>query len=476
MSYEYYQMLHHQARRMDWKLTGSPDVSIGFWIKVRQDRPVEPSSTVHSVCSCCSRIANLTQQCSHHHWQYTPLPDDGKTTRLFVLEAGEYHEPLRGRLMDYDPTAKTLDCGYEALSYCWGEHRDKATLWPGDSSFSITWSFETALRSLRLEDHVRVLWIDQICINQNDLMERSSQVNIMMSIYAGARNVCVWLGEADDSTQDGMSILQSLSAPETSTSTPFWEILPPRPFLRGLNGIMERAWFKRIWVVQEAAVSQNVTIICGKHQFFWPSHPSRVYRFLRMVKLAEMSPNWVSRGSPMGHGGLDMELLVQLLNLQLDHALRGAPRPKPDLLDIAYETRKRMSVDPRDKLYALMGLAGRSDGAPFEPDYRLSHEQVYKQFWHLMIARMEIGIDKQEKVLLNPRYLTEDSGTFITGSDDVYRDFTTTYPRVGLAPIKPSHDLNPPLSSASGILHDTIQIDHETRFCTGKSLQDSRET
>ncbi|CAM1502335.1 Fc.00g043190.m01.CDS01 [Cosmosporella sp. VM-42] len=85
---------------------------------------------------------------------------------------------------------------YEALSYCWGDAENPAKANCNGQEISIRQNLESALRHLRLPDRGRILWIDAICINQNDLDERSSQVAIMQQIYLQAVKTVIWLGDS----------------------------------------------------------------------------------------------------------------------------------------------------------------------------------------------------------------------------------------------------------------------------------------
>jgi hypothetical protein len=58
----------------------------------------------------------------------------------------------------------------------------------------LTTSIHGALQRMRHPTLLRRLWADQICINQNDLPERSLQVSLMNAIYKGAKHILVWLG------------------------------------------------------------------------------------------------------------------------------------------------------------------------------------------------------------------------------------------------------------------------------------------
>lgn len=130
---------------------------------------------------------------------YAPLPD-GQSIRMLILEPGELADPLKGRL---EVTSIDSAGNYEALSYVWGTSNQSGNIsiangdneWPVDLTASLK---ETLLR-LRFTDRRRRLWVDQICINQSDVAERSQQVQFMNRIYKRASHILVWLGPDDTS-------------------------------------------------------------------------------------------------------------------------------------------------------------------------------------------------------------------------------------------------------------------------------------
>jgi hypothetical protein len=85
----------------------------------------------------------------------------------------------------------------EALSYTWGSPEDPISIKVGTSEDNnlllVTQNLAAALKYFRLKDKARVLWIDAICVNQENLKERSHQVQRMGDIYKAER-VVVWLG------------------------------------------------------------------------------------------------------------------------------------------------------------------------------------------------------------------------------------------------------------------------------------------
>ncbi|EHK26244.1 uncharacterized protein TRIVIDRAFT_8990, partial [Trichoderma virens Gv29-8] len=90
---------------------------------------------------------------------------------------------------------------YEALSYTWDSQLSDQVIYANGRKFFITKNTHDAIRRLRLEPgETRYLWIDAICINQNDIAEKSSQVAMMANIYKNAKQVDIWLGNGNSSS------------------------------------------------------------------------------------------------------------------------------------------------------------------------------------------------------------------------------------------------------------------------------------
>lgn len=143
---------------------------------------------------------------------------------------------------------------------------------------------------------------------------------------------------------------------------------------------MNRDWFRRIWVAQEATLSRIATIYCGPHTFGWNSRDCTIVRrFARMIKYAELSPEWQQAGLEK----IDFRPLLELLDLQiekqLDRSWESTNRDAPDILDIAYDTQHRLSTDPRDKIFGLAGITSDMVGGEYlMPDYTMSVGQAYE--------------------------------------------------------------------------------------------------
>ena len=96
---------------------------------------------------------------------------------------------------------------YEAVSYVWGPSQDRVDMNCDGEMISVTRNCDEVLRSLRGARTSRLLWIDAICINQNNIAERNQQVQIMGLIYRCARRVLVWLGSGTPSSDSALMFL-----------------------------------------------------------------------------------------------------------------------------------------------------------------------------------------------------------------------------------------------------------------------------
>jgi hypothetical protein len=123
-----------------------------------------------------------------------------------------YGSPIEGVLhvanLHEDPPPK-----FSALSYVWGEQLPPAeseTISTTDGSTPVTENCHRALRDLRKKLGGFTIWIDAVCINQNDTIEKQDQISLMKEVYTKAAKVYVWLGESDPATDKAMKYLSKV--------------------------------------------------------------------------------------------------------------------------------------------------------------------------------------------------------------------------------------------------------------------------
>lgn len=169
-----------------------------------------------------------------NQYRYKPLDEARLEIRYLVLLPGSREAPVKA-LLATAPLAEDNHASFEALSYTWGSPIDPMTIAIQTAELastespvsyvenniaaisskpfgtvSITQNLGHALPYFRYRDRPRVMWIDAICINQQDIGERSRQVQRMADVYTMASRVVVWLGEGD--LRHAMDVLDLISS------------------------------------------------------------------------------------------------------------------------------------------------------------------------------------------------------------------------------------------------------------------------
>jgi len=311
---------------------------------------------------------------------YSALSDGA--FRVIILLKGKPEDPIVCRLNHVSPTDNVK---YVALSYAWGEQNSGSSelIVCNGSAFWIQPNLASAMRTLRLRNEDRTIWADAICINQNDPKEKARQVPIMRDIYAGARQVIVWLGEERRADKRAFNFLKWLSGyfdqmdnhlqgdlPKTGSELA-WEQIKREDSqnFEALVKLLNRDWFMRTWVLQELASAQSAILVCGSESIPWDD-VSDVIRKLRdplyMVNHMENSKTQAALKSI----------------LAMESARRSVNGTFPlSLFEILLATCSNNCTDPRDKIYAVLGLAKDwLEKGGLDPDYEptTSAEKVFK--------------------------------------------------------------------------------------------------
>jgi len=167
------------------------------------------------------------------------------------------------------------DDGYEALSYVWGTDQATAIVRISGQDRIVSKTLEKALRRLQLPDRSRSLWVDQLCIDQNNSTEKMQQVRHMGSIYEECTQCIAWMGEIKDhipvaDAEAAIRLLHymvALSEADDPDSLPLAEAIRSR--IPGANRALRslsrlgNPWWMRIWTVQEAVLPESLTFQWG---------------------------------------------------------------------------------------------------------------------------------------------------------------------------------------------------------------------
>ncbi|KAK3342180.1 heterokaryon incompatibility protein-domain-containing protein [Lasiosphaeria hispida] len=244
--------------------------------------------------------------CSHPALSYEPIPaSDARILRVLKLAAGDPSSPLVGTLslaagvVPINVDTSNLEDGgqglveYEALSYCWGDPTKTASMMLNGTPFGISANLEGALTRLRKPDAESVVWVDAICINQNDDAEKRREVTRMRAIYYGAKHVAVWLGpEEPDSNvaidladeiyghfqrycsylgvkDEGEGIFDWISSTERLQIVEDFLTADRIDAWKALHRLLSRPWFGRAWTLQELIVARASLVLCGERSVAW---------------------------------------------------------------------------------------------------------------------------------------------------------------------------------------------------------------
>ncbi|KAH6687757.1 heterokaryon incompatibility protein-domain-containing protein [Plectosphaerella plurivora] len=317
---------------------------------------------------------------------YKPIDRSSNSIRLLRLLKGAKHyedDPIRCELFEVPlPDDDFDEAYYDALSYTWGDASQTGTIILDGRPTTVTANLREALRYLRETDEDRILWVDAVCINQGDSSERTHQVGKMGDIFKKAKEVIIWLGTATKEIElllDAVKVLDKkmLRIPKPPVNDPNYleawlnaarKILAEMGLenieLRemrtsGLRDMLSRAWWSRIWVIQEAANAPRARIQCS-----WHSVSTRT--FALMPQLMGIAP-----------GPREQVLLEVLPGPLRKHSWWHKNRSLETLLN---KFQYSESTEECDQIYALLGMSSEAavPGCPLQPDYSLHMAGVVK--------------------------------------------------------------------------------------------------
>lgn len=295
---------------------------------------------------------------------YSKLPQENQIIRVVRLKAGKAGDKIHCDLVE----GPLGNLHFEALSYVWGVTLIPYTIFINDKEFFITSNLHGALKELRHPEHDRLLWIDAICINQNDNIEKGHQVQMMRDIYAKATTVCVWLGEDTKDTSSAFAMVQRFASAEEDAKDTVWnedtQSASWKKVRRELERILEYEWWSRAWIIQEVVMGNHVVLQRGPHQVEWES-------FHRLLTYSPFLDDGFDEYDAPNFAADIQEIRTEE---QADEPISNT------LLGLAYRFRYQSATFGSDKLYALLGLLKADNPSLITPDYNEPPEEIFLQF------------------------------------------------------------------------------------------------
>lgn len=313
-------------------------------------------------------------------YQYEPLPTP-EHIRLVTIQAGRFDDDI---LLSFDTVAFASDerPSYDALSYTWDTHSGSRLLHivvkGMAQTMHISCNLADILLYLRYADRPRVMWIDALCIDQNNDVEKGPQVARMGQVYRSAERISIWLGrEENDSTRALNTMLWigskvtvdwarlSVSLRPECVEPDFQDVnkgVPLRPEdTKAIYHLLCRRWFQRLWIRQEVMLAEATAVVqCGLYQVPW--NPFRRALACLYQKPRPCTP-------------FDEKLNTRLLSLR---GLMGQA-PTVPLAYVRAAFGQSDCADPRDRIYALLEFLPEGDRAVVgSPDYTRDAEVIFR--------------------------------------------------------------------------------------------------
>jgi hypothetical protein len=313
-------------------------------------------------------------------YEYDPIDLGEPAIRLVRLYPGSDSTQISCELFQAWLHQEDEIIPYEALSYTWGSGEAPEHIIVNGQILAVTTNLHRALQQLRLNDQDRILWVDAICINQNNKSERGHQVQQMGDIFRQADRVLFWLGESTpmiDTLMDTLNMLGqlSLSYPcrKWSLDDERWEVIwtsavrvrlgnaTPQQInmlQQGYQNLLHRSWFRRVWILQEVTNARAALVCCG----------------------TKTARPWL------------LNVAQRLLNVRPDDHCQAildvVPGPwresswwseNQDLYTLLTNFGGSQATEPHDLIYALRGMSSDAKISPsLYPDYTKPEQQLVR--------------------------------------------------------------------------------------------------
>lgn len=315
-------------------------------------------------------------------------------------------------VLDLRTYARATAPGYDAVSYAWGEDLSTVSILCNGHELCIRKDLFDALPYIhKWRQGPQVpLWIDSICLNQQDDKEKATHVPMMGLVYENAARCLVWLGQGSEESDMAMYSVrvfaQTMSRMEidpkrTDTLNASKEALrnhglPPmdHPRWQGVRDLQLRSWFHRLWTLQEIILSKEAVLMCGTRNLPWGA-------------LTDLIKTAISKGmSPLV---VPHYLTAPILRrfdisaLQIESLRQGSiGNRSPDatgLSDLMHAADGRKYTEPVDRCWALLGLVSShfrqaiddANLVDYSPNAKANYHETYLGVMKIHVSQFPAG-------------------------------------------------------------------------------------
>jgi hypothetical protein len=325
------------------------------------------------------------------NYTYSPLPVE--SIRILDLHPGPADAPLVCDIVVQHLGGE----GYQALSYVWGNPTQAAFVKCIDEMnqgvIGVGASLAKAMTAFRLPDQKRRIWVDALCINQEDVEERQSQVRMMGAVFGQATQVLCWLGPFRDQEHGEARARLAIDFIRKFNEKPREYLKAAHQHLHfgddgaDTDGVLLDTWmaikelfdveyFHRTWIIQEVGLARHARLYWGT-QHIWVDW-TEVAIFCRF-----MDDNGASI---INHLNLK-SWVANHINLVWSTDASG--KPIYTFVEVLHWARVHRATDPRDYIYSLLSHPSATDHGTLlaQPNYSITTGQAYTQLALNVIQR-----------------------------------------------------------------------------------------
>jgi hypothetical protein len=333
----------------------------------------------------------------------SPLRDG--EIRLLEVISNEYQDDILYATLSRLERSQTP---FLAVSYVWGAESNLIPIRLNGAQFLVTQNAHQILKMMRDasrraqlgEQHLSIftnlkIWIDAISIDQANRLEKERQVAQMREIYQAATRTLVWIGAPEVESpwsRAAMVWLQELV-----------ESMPKEQFFQGPEScrgswnelayastchMMRQPWFRRRWVVQEAALSRDPIVTYGTQSLHWSRFNDAIERIGLLFTDQMNKPNLQLQPPTNTFNPVPVWAINRLRRVGVGECSQLR------FIDVLSEFRECDTSKPLDRIYALLGLCKEEERVANLPDYTLSIEAAL-----IRLAVSHVRINKDLDIL-----------------------------------------------------------------------------
>ncbi|KAI1299571.1 hypothetical protein F5Y03DRAFT_365783 [Xylaria venustula] len=326
---------------------------------------------------------------------YQPLKGD-LPLRLLHIHPGRASEPLKTELI---PTTLQEARGtYDATSYTWGSPENPELINCGEFQLWVQRNAFHMMLDLRKADEPCKVWIDAVCINQCSLDERAAQVAIMHHIYRGAGTTWIWMGRPDAHSSVALKYAATLDAKKSvgefsaceygailsrfveksyffdASFTASVDTNQMRNLAVAIVDFLNRPWFSRVWIQQEASLSQTLRVICGPDAVEWDNIFALAW--VMCPRYTETWPDYIHPQLSRTINNIQAVRIIQKARHIYYQDTYGPTDVTLGFEGLVDSVSRYEATDARDRIYAMGNMIGDSDQW-FEVDYRIPWQILF---------------------------------------------------------------------------------------------------